>query len=275
MAAVELGQVGIALSVSADGGHAQRAAEAERLGYSAVWVLGGQLSSLEPLAEMVRATRRVAVAPAIIPLDVYGADEVVALRCAVEVEQPGRLMLGLGSRTLSANREFLDRLDACGVGVPGRLVAALGPRKLALARDRAAGAVTMLVTPGYVSWARDVLGPEAVLVVCELVALDSDVARARDALRVPMGFLLGDAAGYASNVRRMGFADDDVVGLSDALVDSVATGGDAEAIASSVREHLAAGADHVVLCPVVDGAEMDTARAVADRLGTAGAASVV
>lgn len=71
-----LGPVGLALDVDEGGDYLRQAREAEELGYSALWVLGGQLDTLDPLAGLVRATRKVAVAPGIIPLDRYGADEV-------------------------------------------------------------------------------------------------------------------------------------------------------------------------------------------------------
>ena len=47
--------------------------------------------------------------------------------------------------------DYLDRLDHAVSPLPaGRLIlAALGPRKLELTRDGAAGAIPLLVTPGY------------------------------------------------------------------------------------------------------------------------------
>ena len=221
-----LGRFGLALDVDGGGDYLRQAVEAEDLGYSAVWVLGGQLDTLDPLAGLVRATREVAVAP-------------------------GRLFAGFGglqARPVSATREVLEGLDGR-IPVSRRLLAALGPRKLDLARDSAASAITMLVTPEYTARARARLGPEAVLVVCQLVALDEDRSRAREALRGPLGFLVGsEVTGYAANMRRMGFGEGDLDGFSDRLVDAVSSGGDAEVVLAGVRAHLEAGADHVVLC---------------------------
>lgn len=250
------GQVGVALDVDGDGDYLRQAAEAEALGYAALWVLGGQLDTLDPLAELVRATRRVAVAPGIIPLDRFGADEVAELFGRVEAEAPGRLWPGFGglqARPVSATREVLDGLDGR-IPAPRRLLAALGPRKLDLARDSAAGAITMLVTPEYTAAARARLGPDAVLVVCQLVALDEDRDRARDVVRGPLGFLVGsEVTGYAVNMRRMGFGDAEITGLGDRLVDAVSSNGRPAAVAADVAAHLRAGADHVVLCAQSDG----------------------
>ncbi|TDD79985.1 TIGR03620 family F420-dependent LLM class oxidoreductase [Saccharopolyspora karakumensis] len=246
-----LGRVGLALDVDGGDEYLRQAVEAEELGYGALWVLGGQLSTLDPLAGLVRATREVAVAPGIIPLDRFGADEVVELFGRVEAEAPGRLFAGFGglqARPVSATREVLDGLDGR-IPASRRLLAALGPRKLDLARDSAAGAITMLVTSEYTAQARARLGPEAVLVVCQLVALDEDRSRAREVLRGPLGFLVGsEVTGYAANMRRMGFGEADLAVLGDRLVDAVAGAGGAGVISAGVRAHLEAGADHVVLC---------------------------
>ena len=53
-------------------------------------------------------------------------------------------------------------------------------------------------------------------------------------------------ANYANNLRRLGWADEDLAdGGSDRLLDAVVPQGDAASIARRVREHLDAGADHV------------------------------
>jgi probable F420-dependent oxidoreductase len=142
----------------------------------------------------------------------------------------------------------LDRLDRSEPPVPAerRILAALGPRKLELARDRAAGAVALLVTPDYTAEARRILGPDATLVVSLMTVLGTDAAQARDTARVPLRFLSG-VGGYATNFERMGFGADDISGLSDRLVDDLVAWGDADAIVARVRSHLAAGADHVVV----------------------------
>ncbi|PUB29738.1 putative F420-dependent oxidoreductase [Promicromonospora sp. AC04] len=272
MSEFELGPLGLVLNVAEDRAHIEQAAEAERLGFSTLWLPGGQLESLEPLVELLRATEKVAVAPGIIALDVHGVADVVRLVDLLDDGEAERLVAGFGAsqraaRPLAGMREFLDELDAAEVLLPAgrRLIAALGPRKLELARERAAGAIMMLVTPGHTAWARELLGPDATLVVHQLVVLDTDAERARQTVRGPLGFLLS-IGGYAANARRMGFGDDDIAGLTDNLVDAIATTGDVEAIVAGVRAHLDAGADHVALSVLSDGNQpgpIEVARAVA------------
>ncbi|MFD2796987.1 TIGR03620 family F420-dependent LLM class oxidoreductase [Promicromonospora vindobonensis] len=272
MSELDLGPLGLVLNVADDRAHLKEAAEAERLGFSTLWLAGGQLETLEPLVELLRATEKVAVAPGIIPLDLHGVADVARLVNLLDDGEAARFVAGFGAsqrnaRPLAGLRAFLDELDTTGVPVPAgrRLVAALGPRKLELARERAAGAITMLVTPGYTAWAREILGPDATLVVHQLVVLDADVDRARQAVRGTLGFLLG-VGGYAANARRMGFGDDDIADLSDDLVDAVSTVGDADAIAAGVQAHLDAGADHVALSVLSDGTRpgaIEVARTVA------------
>ncbi|MFC4630658.1 TIGR03620 family F420-dependent LLM class oxidoreductase [Promicromonospora alba] len=272
MSELELGSLGLVLNVADDRAHLAQAAEAEQLGFSALWLFGGQLELLQPLAELLRATEKVQVAPAIVSLDVHGVDDVVRLLEVLGDGEADRLVGGFGApqqaaRPLAGLREFLDELDAADVSLPAarRLIAALGPRKLELARDRAAGAITMLVTPAYTAWAREVLGPDATLVVIQPVVLDADLGRARQTVRGPLGFLLS-VGGYAANMRRMGFGDDDIAAMSDELVDAIATVGDADAILAGVRAHLDAGADHVALSVFSEGDQpgaIEVARAVA------------
>ena len=51
----------------------------------------------------------------------------------------------------------------------------------------------------------------------------------------------------------LGWGDDDLAGSgSDALVDAIVAWGDEAAIASRIKEHLDAGADHVCIQPVTE-----------------------
>src|SRR5262249_3900673 len=59
MGKLDLGPVGVALTVS--GTYLGRAAELERLGYSTLWLPGGQIDGLGRLAEVIRATAAVPV----------------------------------------------------------------------------------------------------------------------------------------------------------------------------------------------------------------------
>lgn len=269
-----LGPIGIVLDVSADGQHLRDAAEAEELGYSTLWLAGGQLDRLELIADVLAATSRVSVAPGIIPVDVYSSDDVARFHRDLPPDQRDRFVVGLGGpqapRPMRALGEYLDRLDRADPPVPAhrRILAALGPRKLELSRDRAAGAVPLLVTPEYTADARRILGAESVLAINQLIVLDSDGQRARELARTPLRFL-AQVPGYRAAFLRMGLSDNDVDELSDRLVDALVSWGDAETVAARVREHRAAGADHVVISPInAEGAprSMDGPRQLARLL---------
>ena len=265
-----LGPVGITLNISPDETYLDDAARLESLGYSAIWLRGGQIDSLDRISAVVRATDSIPVATGIIPVGVYDSDAVAQLFADLQTTAPDRFVVGLGGpqvpRPLRALNEYLDRLDRSYPPVPAerRILAALGPRKLELARDRTAGAVVLLVTPDYTAEARRILGPDATLVVSLMTVLGTDAARARDTARVPLRFLSG-VVGYATNFERMGFGADDISGLSDRLVDDLVAWGDADAIVARVHSHLAAGADHVVVSELGERPG-EVARQLATRL---------
>lgn len=274
MTRLDLGPVGVTLDVRDDGGHLDDAALLEKLGFSAIWIAGGQLPTLDPLRDVLGATETVRVGSAIIPARVHPAEDVVAFRREAEAAHPGRLITGLGGvqgeRPLRAMNAYLDRLDAADPPVPAgaRMLSALGPRMLELARDRSAGALTLLVNPEYTAQARKALGDEAVLAVMEYVVLESDPRLARERVRGPIGFLTR-VGGYPQNLRRMGFTEEDIAGPGDRLLDDLTAWGDVDGVAARLRRHLDAGADHVVLSVQPqdpDAAPRDEWRALADAL---------
>jgi probable F420-dependent oxidoreductase len=252
MSKLGLGPVGMTVQVSAGGRHRDEAAALEELGYSAIWLRGGQIDDLSRIAEVVRATTAVPVVPGIIPADVYAPGEVTRLYADLQARAPGRFIAGLGGpqvpRPLRPLHDYLDRLDQGEPPVPAsrRILAALGPRKLEIARERAAGAVLLLVTPDYTRTARRILGTEATLVISQMVALQTDAARAREAARGPLRFLSG-VAGYRASFTRMGFTGSDIDGLSDELVDRLVAWGTTDTVTARINEYRQAGADHVAL----------------------------
>jgi probable F420-dependent oxidoreductase len=273
MSKLRLGPVGMALNVSADDTYLREAAELEELGYSTIWLPGGQIDRLDRIAAIIRATTSVPVASGIIPVDVYQPAAVRQLYAELQAGAPDRFVAGLGGpqrpRPLGPLSDYLDELDRGDPPVPAgrRILAALGPRKLELARDRAAGAVPLLVTPAYTRQARRILGPGSTLVISQMLVLDTDAARAREAARRPLGFLSG-IRGYRANFTRMGFADSDIAGLSDRIVDDLVVWGSADAVIARVGEHLDAGADQVALTVLNTGGQpgpIEVARALAGR----------
>jgi probable F420-dependent oxidoreductase len=128
-----------------------------------------------------------------------------------------------------------------------RRLAALGPKVLGLARDRAAGAIPYLVPPEHTRQARAVLGPGPLLAPEHKVVLDTDPDRARALGRTRVHPHLG-LVNYTSNLRRLGWTDDDLSGSgSDALIDALVAHGTPAEIAAQLTRHLDAGADHVCL----------------------------
>jgi probable F420-dependent oxidoreductase len=184
----------------------------------------------------------VPVVTSIIPADVYAPGEVTRLYAELQAGAPGRFIAGLGGpqvpRPLRPLNDYLDQLDQGEPPVPAsrRILAALGPRKLELARERAAGAVLLLVTPDYVRTGRRILGAQATLAVSLMAVLQADAARAREAARGPLRFLSG-VAGYRASFTRMGFTASDIDGLSDELVDRLVAWGTTDAITARVNEH--------------------------------------
>jgi probable F420-dependent oxidoreductase len=229
---------------------AAAATELEELGFSTLWMAGGPGNNLTQIANVVRGTARVSVASGILSVDQVPAAEVTAVYSDLEKTHPGRFTVGLGgahgAKPLGTLNAYLDEVEQV---VPrSRLVlSALGPRMLELARDRADGAYPYLVTTDYVASARKILGDDRQLAVLLDVIPESDPAPARDIARDGGMRFLATLPGYAANLRRMGFGDDDIAELSDRLVDGVTIWGDLDAIVRRIGEYHAAGADQVVV----------------------------
>jgi probable F420-dependent oxidoreductase len=275
--AVDVGRTGIwcmSMSWPDDPGEAaEAAAEAEDLGYQAMW-LGICPPTLELAEALVVATSRMAVASGIVSVWDAPPETAAAAYHRIEAAHPGRFLLGLGAshshvversgqryeRPYSKLAGFLDGLDAAAPPVPpsGRALAALGPRMLALAGQRSAGAHPYLVTPEYSRRAREALGDGPLLATEQMVILDTDAGRAREIARAALHMYL-QAPNYVNNLLRLGFSAEDITTASDPVVDALVVWGDEAAIAARVAEHHQAGADHV--CVQVLTGEMTLPRA--------------
>jgi probable F420-dependent oxidoreductase len=229
------------------------AVQLEDLGYGTIWITGGPLDNLGQIADVVRATKHVRVASGIISVDRFGADEVAGLYADLAATHPSRFIVGLGGahgpKPLATLTAYLDRLES--VPKSARVLAALGPRMLDLARECAAGALAVLVTPEYTAQARTRLGDDTALAIEQLVVVETDPERARTAARGPLGFL-GRVPAYQANFRRMGFSDDEISQLGDRLADALVPWGDVDSIATHIAAHLQAGADHVAISVTTD-----------------------
>jgi probable F420-dependent oxidoreductase len=245
------------------GGEAARVAgELEALGIPALW-LGGASPDLELVSHLLRAGHRLVVATGIVSVWAESAAKLAANVARVATQHPDRFVLGLGVshaplversgmrylRPYEKMVAYLDELDAATPPVPKerRVLAALGPRMLRLAAERAAGAHPYLVTPEHTRRAREILGPGPLLAPEQKVVLETDPRRAREIGRAVVARYL-QLPNYTNNLRWLGFTDEDLAGEgSDALVEALVAWGTPEDIEARVREHHAAGADHVAV----------------------------
>ena len=218
-----LGPVGAFLPVSmtstpSAGLQREAVGRLERAGYRAAWTneaLGGK-DALVQVAVLLAATERMVFGTGI--ANIWAREPQMAHGAAALLAQayPGRFVLGLGvgypeqaaspgrefGRPLATMRDYLDRMAAPAqppapdAAYP-RIIAANGPKMLALAGEIADGAIPAMQPPEFTAQARQVLGPDKLLVAGLRVAAGPD--------------------------------------------------GDPATMAARVREHLAAGADHVTL----------------------------
>ena len=258
-AELRLGRIGIwstSVRFSPEGRDA--AAELEQLGFETVWIPGGVdsevLDSLDPLLD---ATSSLNFATGILNIWKHEPADLAAWWEDQSSTRQARILLGLGvshgpiigddwKRPVAKMRAFLDELDAAGMSSDRVCLAALGPKMLALAAERTAGAHPFIVSPRHTAFAREVMGPGALLAPEQGVVLEADPDKAREIAR---GVLqqYAQLPNYANSWRRDGFSDTEIERLDDRLVDALIAWGDLDAIAARVEEHCDAGADHVCL----------------------------
>ncbi len=292
---MEIGKVGIwtaALGLRPLKEAREAAAGIEAMGYSTLWI-PSMPDGLLTAALLLSATERINVATGIASIWTRDAMTMAGGQSVLARSFPGRFLLGLGvshapivamgghtyERPYTAMRQYLERMDsaplmASSLSIPPlRVLAALGPKMLRLAAERAAGAHPYFVPPEHTRYARKIMGEGPILAPEQAVVLETDPVAARQVARGHMRIYLG-LPNYTNNLRRLGFGDDDFQdGGSDRLVDAIVAWGDADAIARRVREHHAAGADHVclqVLSSDPRGLPFDEWRALAPALGLNG-----
>jgi probable F420-dependent oxidoreductase len=246
------------------------AAAIERAGFGSVWIGGGNTEpdAFRLLEPVLSATSRLVVATGIANVWAWqpGAMRKEAERLALAF--PDRFILGLGvshaplvaalghayQRPLEKMEKFLDELDhpaqhgAAGE-LPPVVLAALGPKMLKLSAERTAGAHPYFTTPEHTAFARSVLGTSPLLVPEQAVSLAAGRAEGLAAGRTYAERYLR-MPNYVRNLRRLGFGDEDLAdGGSDRLIRAIIPYGPGSVLAR-VREHLDAGADHVVIQPL-------------------------
>lgn len=276
---MRLGRIGVwsgAFTVAPAAEARPAAREIEELGYDTLWYPEG-LGTRESFTNgsvLLAATDRIRVASGI--ANIWARDAVAAANAARVLSDAydDRFLLGLGvshprqvdprghvyRRPVAALRAYLDAMDDDPFVSPDgpavtrppvpRVVAALRPPMLRLAAEKALGALTFLVPVEHTRRAREILGPDALLVAEQKVVLADDPRDARTRARAALAWYL-DTPNYLDNLRWLGFSDADFAnGGSEELVDAVVAAGSADAIETRCRSHLDAGATQVAIHPL-------------------------
>jgi len=216
--------------------------------------------------EAVRRLERVGYGATWTNEAVGGKDALVQLAALLAQAFPGRFVLGLGvgyphqaastgrefGNPVATMRDYVDRmtvpaqLPAPDVAYP-KIIGANGPKMLALSGEIADGALPAMTPPEFTAQARQLLGPDKLLVVGLGVVADADSDQAKATARQTVAGRLGQPGTYAATMARLGYTAQEIAEVSDRLVDAIVGYGDAAAIAAKVREHLAVGADHVMV----------------------------
>lgn len=268
--AIDLGRIGIwssSIRFAPDGGGLRGAKELEAMGFETVWVPGGiDDGVLASLDQLLNGTSKLKFATGIVNIWKHEPADVAAWFAGQSPERQARLMLGLGvshgpligdawAKPLAKMRTFLDGLDAAGMPRDHMCLAALGPKMLEMSAARTAGAHPYMVTASHTAFARQTMGPDALLAPELGVVLETDADKARTIAR-GMVEHYARLPNYANNWRRDGFSDAEIEGMSDRLIDAVIAWGDLSAIKARVDEYLAAGADHVCIQAIGAGGMM-------------------
>jgi probable F420-dependent oxidoreductase len=252
-------------------------AELEALGYTGLWI--GSSPSLEEVRPFLELTSTITVATAILNVWRHEPADVAAGHARLRHSFGDRFLLGVGighpeatseyRKPLTKMREFFDGLDAADPPVPRheRITAALGPKMLDLAAERSLGAHPYFTTAEHTRFARDRIGPDALLAPEVAVVVDADIERARQKARGYTASYLR-LRNYVSNLLRFGFTEEDLAdGGSDRLIDALVPHGSPDEIAEALQAHYDAGADHLCLQPVGHGADqIEDYRALARAL---------
>ena len=274
----DLGRVGV-WTFGSPGPEA--AAEIEKLGYGSLWVGGSPAADLSFVEPILEQTQTLTVATGIVNIWTADANEVADSYHRIEKAFPGRFLLGVGvghpehtqeyRKPYDALVEYLDVLDAKQVPTSRRVIAALGKKVHELAAKRSAGAHPYLTTPEHTAQAREWIGSSVYLAPEHKVVLTTDADEARAIGRKTVDFYL-NLSNYLNNWKRLGFTDEDIAKPgSDKLIDAVVAHGSADDIAKRLGEHLAAGADSVLI-QVLGGKEklLPTLTELAGPLGLKG-----
>jgi probable F420-dependent oxidoreductase len=239
---------------------ASAAQELESLGFDAVWIGGSPPDDLALAEALLAATSTLKVGTSIV--DIWRSDgaRLAASHARIQGQFPGRFYLGVGSshaptaeamgelyvKPLTRLRGFLtDKLHD--VPQNERLIAALGPKTLAAARDLAAGALPYLMPPAHTAQAREILGPDRLLIPEQKVYLGTDREQAHEVARRMARTYLA-LPNYTRALSRFGLDESDLTGEgSERFLDQAVIWGSDDDIRAGLDAHLDSGADQVAI----------------------------
>jgi len=241
----------------------------EELGYDCAWVTDMYGREIYVTAGWLLAkTSRIRIASGI--AHIYGRDAIASAQAGRTLFElsGGRFVQGVGvSHPIAATMRGLDwenpvekassylaamrgetplniRADAASVPL---YLAAHGPKMLGVAAQHADGANIYMQLPDYMTFARSILGPDKALTVVLPCCLTNDREVGLAAGRAALSIYLGLPA-YQRQWVKQGFDDSDWSGKgSDRLVEAYVPWGDADSIASRMRQYLDAGASGIVV----------------------------
>ena len=252
-------------------------AELDAMGWTTFWI--GETTNREIFANamlLLGASQNIKLASGIANLQLRAPVSMNAGWMTVSEAFPDRFILGVGvshasfvqralsgvsyDKPLTRMREYLDEMDAAEFicpkpASPRRVLGAVGPRMVRLAAERTDGAFTYLMPPEHTARARGDLDSVSAagtknLAVELMVVLDTNPDSARETARRNLTRYL-QQPNYLNGLRSFGFTDDDFgsasAPASDRVIDAIVAWGDEDAIVRRIREHEAAGADHVAI----------------------------
>jgi probable F420-dependent oxidoreductase len=241
-------------------------AQVEEMGFSTVWVPEAVLR--EPFAStslLLSATKKMVLATGIASLHARTAQTMNAGWRTVSEAFPDRFLLGIGvshaPMVMGVHKGAYEKpyttmvnyLEAMDNGVflspqpaspPQRVLAALGPKMLKLSAERAAGAHPYFVPVEHTPYARDIMGPDALLAPEQAVVFETDPTKARAIARQHMTTYTR-LPNYTNNLKRFGFTEEEIVNQEDRLVDAIVAWGSTDTIVARIKQHLDSGANHV------------------------------
>jgi probable F420-dependent oxidoreductase len=251
------------------------AREIESLGFGSLFIpeIGFKDALVESQA-FLAATERLVVGTGIANIHVRVPSTAEVGARTISALYPRRFILGLGvshaplvegnigssyQKPLATMRAYLEKMSAVpeafepGAGRPVRLLAALGPKMIELSGTHADGAHPYLVLPQQTRVTRDILGPDKLIVSEQAVTVGGTP---EEQLQWAHAHLEGYSGlpNYRNSWLRQGFDESDLVrGGSDRLARAIVGMGSVDDAVASVRGHLDAGADHVVVQVLGDG----------------------